>query len=190
LETVGTVKRRCVWASGDSEIYRDYHDNEWGVPVYDDAKLFEMLVLESFQAGLSWLIILKKREAFRLAFANFDPRQIADFAEAKVEELLGDAGIVRNKAKINATISNARIFLALQQEYGSFAKYLWRFTDNAIIKNQDDCLPTRSELSDQIAQDLKKRGVKFFGSVIAYSYLQAVGVINDHELGCYKYSQM
>jgi len=183
----GTTKQRCSWANGNSDIYREYHDNEWGVPVYDDGKLFEMLVLESFQAGLSWLIILKKREAFRSAFANFDPLQVAGFGESKVKELLGDAGIVRNRAKINATITNAKIFLALQEEFGSFANYLWRFTDNEIIKNQDDCLPTRSELSDRIASDMKQRGAKFFGTVIVYSYLQAVGVINDHETGCYKY---
>jgi len=188
LKADGTRLSRCIWVSGNSEIYREYHDTEWGVPVFDDAKLFEMLVLESFQAGLSWLIILKKREAFRAAFANFDPLQVSNFSESKVQELLGDAGIVRNLAKINATISNAKVFLALQKEFGSFANYLWRFTDNKIIKNRDDRLPTRTELSDQIASDMKQRGTKFFGTVIVYTYLQAVGVVNDHETSCYKYN--
>ena len=188
MKTAEKIKLRCIWASGDSDIYRKYHDNEWGVPVYDDAKLFEMLVLESFKAGLSWLIILKKREAFRAAFANFDPLQVAKFGESKVQELLGNAGIVRNKAKIIATINNAKIFLALQEEFGTFSDYLWRFTDHKVIKNQDDWLPTKTALSDQLAKDMKQRGAKFFGSVIVYAYLQAVGVVNDHELGCYRYN--
>lgn len=181
--------RRCVWAEGNSDIYREYHDNEWGIPVYDDAKLFEMLVLESFQAGLSWLIILKKREAFRKAFENFDPVLVANFDEHKVQELMNDAGIVRNRAKINATIANAKIFQAIQTECGTFASYLWGFTEGKIIKNQDNCLPTRTELSDRIAKDMKKRGAKFFGTVIVYSYLQAVGVVNDHETNCYRYDK-
>ncbi|MFA6075784.1 MAG: DNA-3-methyladenine glycosylase I [Negativicutes bacterium] len=179
---------RCIWAQGNSDIYRKYHDSEWGVPVYDDAKLFEMLVLESFQAGLSWLIILKKREAFRLAFENFDPVKIVKFDDRKIQELLNNEGIVRNKAKINATISNAKIFLSIQKEFGSFSGYLWGFTDHKVIKNQNDSLPTQTELSDRIAMDMKKRGAKFFGTVIVYSYLQAVGVVNDHETGCYKYN--
>jgi len=188
LKADGTRLPRCIWASGNSDIYREYHDNEWGVPVFDDAKLFEMLVLESFQAGLSWLIILKKREAFRAAFANFDPLQVVSFDDSKVQELLGNVGIVRNKAKIIATINNAKLFLAVQQEFGTYADYLWGFTDHKVIKNRDDCLPTKTALSDQIAKDMKKRGAKFFGSVIVYSYLQAVGVVNDHELGCYRYN--
>ena len=188
METNSNDLPRCKWARGVVDIYREYHDSEWGIPVHNDAQLFEMLVLESFQAGLSWLIILKKRAAFRMAFADFDPIKVAAFDERKIQELMADEKIVRNRAKISATISNARIFLALQQEYGSFANYLWGFTDNEIIINIDDNYKTHSELSDRIAKDMKRRGAKFFGTVIVYSYLQAVGVVNDHETTCHRYS--
>lgn len=180
--------RRCMWVDPNFDLQREYHDNEWGVPVYDDKLLFEMLVLESFQAGISWVIILKKREAFRAALDNFDPVKISQYGEEKIQELLKNEKIVRSRAKINATISNAQIFLKVQKEFGSFANYLWGFTDHKIIKNMDDNIPTRTELSDRISKDMKKRGIKFMGSVTVYSYLAAVGIVNIHETRCYRYN--
>lgn len=181
--------RRCLWVDPNFDLQREYHDNEWGVAVFDDQLLFEMLVLESFQAGLSWAIILKKREAFRTAFDGFDAVKISNYGEEKVEELLKNEKIVRSRAKINATISNAKIFLDIKKEFGSFSNYLWGFTDHKVIKNVDDNIPTKTELSDKISKDMKKRGIKFMGSVTVYSYLQAIGIVNNHETWCYKYNE-
>jgi len=178
-------RTRCRWCNLDSEIYVKYHDHEWGVAIYDDKRLFEFLILESFQAGLSWLTILKKREDFRIAFDNFEPAVVVCYDEGKVEELMQNAGIIRNRLKIQSAIGNAKVFLELQKEYGSFSAYLWGFTDGLIIANVDDTLPVSSAVSDTISADLKKRGMKFVGTVTMYAYLQAVGIINDHECCCF-----
>lgn len=182
-------KKRCFWAEGVEEIYVKYHDEEWGVPVHDDHKLFEMLILESFQAGLSWLTILKKREAFRQAFDQFDVERVAAYDEQKMEELMQNPGIVRNRRKITAAVQNAQVFLQIQKEFGSFASYLWGFTDGNIIYASSDERPTHTSLSDTISKDLKKRGMNFVGTVIIYSYLQAVGVVNDHENDCFLHAE-
>ena len=179
--------RRCFWVDENSQIYKDYHDNEWGVPKYDDRELFELLILESFQAGLSWLTVLKKREAFRKAFDNFDVKKVANYDENKVNELLQNEGIIRSRSKIHSAISNAKIFIQIQKEYGSFSKYIWGFTNGKIIKNKNDKFEVSTPLSDKISKDLKKRGMKYVGTVIIYSYLQSIGIINDHETGCFKY---
>lgn len=175
---------RCKWVNLKNELYVKYHDNEWGVPSHDDRYLFEMLLLESFQAGLSWECILNKREKFKKAFDNFDYKKIANYNEDKVSKLCLDSGIIRNKLKINASINNAKIFMKIQEEYGTFDKYIWHFTDGIQVVNTNDEFKTTSELSDTISDDLKKRGMKFVGSTIIYSYLQAIGIINDHELNC------
>lgn len=182
-------KRRCKWVNLKNPIYINYHDNEWGVPNYDDSYMFEFLVLESFQAGLSWECVLNKREEFRKAFDNFDYNKISKYDEKKVEELCGNSGIIKNKLKINASINNAKIFIQIQKEYGSFSNYIWGFSNNEIIKNVDDNFKITSELSDRVSKDLKRRGMKFVGSTIIYSYLQAVGIINDHELECEFYNR-
>ena len=176
-------ENRCTWAGSD-EVYVRYHDDEWGVPTHDDRELFEMLVLESFQAGLSWITILKKRENFRRAFDDFDVRKVADYDEAKVEELRMNEGIIRHKGKINAAINNAQVFIEIQDEFGSFDEYIWGFTDGEIIKAE---FLTESELSRHISKDLKKRGMKFVGPTIIYSYLESIGVIDNHQEGCFKY---
>lgn len=176
--------QRCKWVDLNSPIYIDYHDHEWCVPVYEDTKLFEMLLLESFQAGLSWITILKKREAFRVAFDGFDYHKIAKYGDDKVEELLSNSEIIRSKRKITAAISNAQIFLSIQKEFGTFSDYIWGFTGGKIIKNEDDVFTVTSPLSDQVSKDLKKRGMKFVGSIIIYSYLQSIGIIDDHEKDC------
>ena len=181
------VMKRCFWVNEKSEIYVKYHDKEWGVPKYDDRYLFEFLVLESFQAGLSWITVLKKREAFKKAFDNFDVNKVANYTEKKVEELLKNEGIIRSRGKINAAINNAKIFIDIQKEYGSFSKYIWGFTDNKIIKRTSQELPVSTPLSDKISKDLKKRGMKYVGTVIIYSYLQAIGVVNDHDKDCFCY---
>lgn len=175
-------KNRCKWANPENERYIKYHDEEWGRPVYDDHKLFEMLVLESFQAGLSWECILNKQEAFRDAFDNFDLSKVCEYDENKVEELMNNSGIVRNRLKIKSAITNANIFKNIQEEYGSFSNYLWSWTDNKIVYEKG---LTTSELSDKVSMDLKKRGMKFVGSTIIYSYMQAVGVIYSHDTGCF-----
>ncbi len=177
-------KRRCKWVNLKNPLYIDYHDNEWGIPHHDDSYMFEFLVLESFQAGLSWECILNKRKAFKQAFDNFDYNKISKYNEKKIEELCNNNGIIKNKLKIKATINNAIIFIEIQKEFGSFSNYIWAFTNNTIIKNEDNNFKTTSELSDRISKDLKKRGMKFVGSTIIYSYLQAIGIINDHELEC------
>ncbi len=179
--------KRCRWADPASEIYIAYHDQEWGRPEHDDRKLFEMLILEGFQAGLSWLTILKKREAFRRAFDGFDPAVVAGYGPEKLEALMADPGIVRNRRKIQAAVQNAKAFLAIQKEYGSFDRYLWGFTDGQVVLNTDDEVRASSELSDRVSTDLKRRGMNFVGSVIIYSFLQSVGVVNDHETGCWRH---
>ena len=179
--------KRCFWVDEKSEIYVKYHDEEWGVPKYDERDLFELLVLESFQAGLSWLTILKKRENFRIAFDNFDVNKVANYNDLKVDKLLQNQGIVRSRSKILAAINNARIFMDIQKEFGSFSNYIWRFTGNEIIKNVSGELVVSSPLSDKISNDLKSKGMKYVGTVIIYSYLQAVGIIDDHDKNCFKY---
>ena len=176
---------RCRWADPNSEIYLAYHDREWGRPEHDDRKLFEMLTLEGFQAGLSWLTILKKRESFRAAFDNFEPAVVAQYGPEKVEALMADAGIVRNRRKIEAAIRNAGVYLSIQKEFGSFDRYLWSFTGGKVILNTDDEPRAHTELSDRISKDLKRRDMSFVGTTIIYAFLQAVGVVNDHELSCF-----
>lgn len=180
-------KVRCAWCEKD-DLYRDYHDNEWGKPVYDDEKLFEFLILETFQAGLSWYTILKKRENFRAAFDNFDYKKVANYGEEKVQELLQDAGIIRNQLKIRGTISNAIAFMEVQKEFGSFSKYIWDFTDGKPIENNRKSLKevtATTPLSDEISKDLKKRGFKFVGSTVVYAHMQATGMVNDHVIDCW-----
>ena len=178
------TKKRCEWVEGKEEIYIKYHDEEWGIPKYDDHILFEMLVLESFQAGLSWITILKKREAFNEAFDNFDLEKIIDYDENKVNELLENEKIIRHRGKIESTINNAKIFKEIQKEYGGFSNYIWGFTEGKIIKAE---YKTNSELSDKIAKDLKKRGMKFVGTTIIYSYLESIGIIDNHTKNCFKF---
>ena len=175
-------KIRCRWANPKNERYIRYHDEEWGVPVYDDHKLFEMLILECFQAGLSWECVLNKRDAFREAFDGFDLEKVCAYDEDKLEALRNNPGIIRNRLKIQAAVTNARVFLEIQQEYDSFADYLWHWTDDNVLYETGQ---TSSELSDSISKDLKKRGMKFVGTTVIYAYLQAVGVIYSHESGCF-----
>lgn len=175
-------KNRCHWANPKNSVYVEYHDKEWGVPIYDDHKLYEMLLLESFQAGLSWECILNKRDAFKQAFANFNVKQISNFDENKIEELMQNEGIIRNRRKIQATINNAKIFLLIQKEFKSFSEYIWSWSSKKIIFENH---LTSSPLSDAISKDLSKRGMKFVGTIIIYSYLQAVGIINSHENRCF-----
>lgn len=183
----GLYMKRCSWVDEKSEIYKKYHDEEWGVPKHDDRDLFELLILESFQAGLSWLTVLKKREAFRAAFDNFDVKKVANYGEDKINELLKNEKIIRSRNKIQSAIGNAKIFMQIQKEYGSFSNYIWGFTNNKVVKKDYDKLPASTELSDMISKDLKKRGMKYVGTVIVYSYLQAIGVVDDHEKGCFRY---
>ncbi|PWH83628.1 DNA-3-methyladenine glycosylase I [Algibacter marinivivus] len=185
-------KHRCGWCEGD-DLYESYHDNEWGIPVYDDETLFEFLILETFQAGLSWITVLRKRENFRKAFDDFDYKKIANYQQDKIDNLLLDAGIIRNKLKINATVSNAQAFMKVQEEFGSFSKYIWDFVDGKPIKNSlknyKDA-PANTPLSDTISKDLKKRGFKFVGSTVVYAHMQATGMVNDHEIGCFRYNEV
>ena len=176
--------KRCKWVNLNNEKYVQYHDNEWGKEEHDDRMLFELLILEGFQAGLSWECILNKRENFREAFDNFDYIKISNYDINKINELLNNKNIIRNKLKINAAIINANIFIKIKEEYGSFDRYIWGFTKGEVVKNIDDNIKITSELSDLISIDLKKRGMKFVGSTIIYSYLQAIGIINDHEISC------
>ena len=175
-------RSRCFWANPKNERYIRYHDEEWGQPVYDDKKLFEMLIMESFQAGLSWECVLNKREAFREAFDGFDLKKVCGYQEEQVERLMQNKEIIRNRRKITAAIKNANIFLEIQKEFGSFSDYLWHFTGHEVIYETGK---TTSELSDTVSADLYKRGMRFVGSTIIYSYLQAVGIIYSHEDGCY-----
>ncbi len=178
-------KKRCFWVDEKSPVYVKYHDEEWGVPVYDDKKLYEMLLLETFQAGLSWITVLRKRESFREAFDDFSVGKVAFYGEEKMEELMQNQGLIRNRKKMEAAVKNAGVFMEIQKEFGSFSDYLWSFTNGQIIVNQDDDFPVKTLLSDSLSKDLKKRGMGFVGSVTIYSYLQAVGVVNDHELSCF-----
>lgn len=180
---------RCKWVNLNNSNYVKYHDEEWAKPSYDDNYLFEMLLLESFQAGLSWECILNKRDAFKEAFDNFNIDKISKYDEQKINELLNNKSIIRNRLKIKASINNAKIYKEIQKEYKSFSNYIWSFTNNKIIKNKTDIFKTTSELSDKISNDLKKRGMKFVGSTIIYSYLQAIGIINDHETTCSFYKE-
>lgn len=177
-------KKRCGWVEGKEEIYIKYHDEEWGIPKYDDKILYEMLVLESFQAGLSWITILKKREAFRKAFDNFELDKIINYDDDKINELLENENIIRHKGKIEAAIVNARVFKEIQKEYGNFSDYIWGFTDGEIIKAE---YKTKSELSEKISKELKKKGMKFVGPTIIYSYLESIGIIDNHAKDCFKY---
>lgn len=179
--------KRCFWVDENSEIYTKYHDEEWGIPKHDDHELFELLILESFQAGLSWITILKKRENFRKAFDNFDIQKVANYNNEKIAELLSNTGIIRSRNKILSAINNAKIFMQIQKDFGSFANYIWSFTDNKVLKNTTGKIITSSSLSDEISKDLKKRGMKYVGTVIIYSYLQAIGIIDDHDQNCFKY---
>lgn len=180
-------KTRCNWPNLEkNEIYIEYHDNEWGIPSHEDEYLFEMILLESFHCGLSWLIILKKREAFRKAFDNFDPNIIQNYSKEKIEELMNNSDIVRNKAKISANIENAKTFLKIQQEFGTFSNYIWSFTDGEIQYGNSDLLIKTNELSDEISKNMKKRGFKFMGSITTYSYLEAIGVMNNHSSTCFR----
>ena len=191
-EESGGTRRRCSWA-GDYPPMVQYHDEEWGVPVHDDRKHFEFLVLESAQAGLSWSTILKKRENYRKAYRGFDPQIVARFGARDIERLLKDAGIVRNRLKIESSINNAKRFLEIREEFGSFDAYLWGFVGGSPVVNRRRILseiPAKTELSDRISKDLKTRGFRFVGSTIIYAHLQAVGVVNDHLVGCFRYGEL
>ncbi|MCY1481373.1 DNA-3-methyladenine glycosylase 1 [compost metagenome] len=180
-------KVRCRWCIGDA-LYEKYHDEEWGVPVYDDQKLFEFLILETFQAGLSWITILRKRENFKKAFDNFDYKKVANYDEEKIQELLQDTGIIRNQLKIRSAVTNAKAFMETQKEFGSFSNYIWKFTDGKPIINRPKSLsevPAITPLSDKISKDLKKRGFKFVGSTVIYAHMQATGMVNDHIEACW-----
>lgn len=181
------MKNRCKWVNLKNDLYIDYHDNEWGVLRKDDEYLFEMLLLESFQAGLSWECVLNKRDYFKVAFDNFNYEIISKYDNKKIEELMNNKNIIRNSLKIKAAIKNAKIFIEIKNEYKSFYNYLTTFTNNQIFKNLDDNLKTTNELSDIISNDLYKKGMRFVGSTIIYSYLQAIGIIDDHEINCYRY---
>jgi len=186
------LMKRCDWCK-ENELYIKYHDEEWGVPLHDDIKQFEFLVLESAQAGLSWLTVLRKRENYRKAYDNFDPLKVSKYRDGKIDELVGNAGIIRNIKKIEASINNAGRFIGVQKEYGSFDKYIWRFVDyKPVINTWKDIseIPAKTGLSDEISGDLKKRGFKFIGSTIIYAHLQAVGIVNDHLVSCFRYQQL
>jgi DNA-3-methyladenine glycosylase I len=187
-----TEKQRCGWCLGDT-LYEIYHDEEWGVPVYDDETIFEFLILETFQAGLSWITILRKRENFRKAFDNFDYKKIVTYNQDKIDSLLLDSGIIRNKLKINATITNAQAFMNVQKEFGSFSNYIWGFVNGKPITNKlnhfKEAKPTTT-ISDALSKDLKKRGFKFVGSTVIYAHMQATGMVNDHEINCFRYKEV
>ena len=186
------MKQRCVWV-GEDPLYIAYHDKEWGVPVYDDDKLFEFLTLETFQAGLSWITVLRKRENFRKAFDGFDYKKIALYTELNEDNLRQDAGIIRNKLKIKATITNAQAFIKIQEEFGSFSTYIWGFIDGKPIKNnwkKNEEVPPNTDLSLKISKDLKKRGFKFVGTTVIYALMQATGMVNDHTTNCFRYKEV
>ncbi len=186
-----TIKR-CKWAEGVNLQYIEYHDTEWGVPVYDDRTQFEFLILEGAQAGLSWSTILNKREGYKKAFADFDPEKVARFTKRRVEKLLEDPSIVRNRLKVESTVSNAKAFLAVQEEFGTFSEYIWGFVDGEPIQNKfrrDGDVPATSQESDALSKDLKKRGFRFVGSTIIYAQMQATGMVNDHVTGCFRYKE-
>ena len=185
-------KTRCDWATTDP-LYIAYHDSEWGTPLHDEQQLFEFLTLETFQAGLSWITVLKKRNNFRAAFDNFDYKKVALYGEDKYEELLHNAGIIRNKLKIRSAISNAKAFMEIQKEFGSFDKYIWEFVGGKPIQNKRKTmkdLPATTEISDKLSKDLKKRGFKFVGSTVIYAHMQATGMVNDHVVDCFRYNDL
>jgi DNA-3-methyladenine glycosylase I len=184
------AKARCAWASADKPDYIQYHDEEWGIPVHDDRKLFEMLILEGAQAGLSWYTILKRREGYRKTFCNFDPARVAKLSDAQLEKVLKDGEIIRNRLKVYSTRKNAKIFLAIQKEFGSFDAYLWRVVGGKPIINRPAAMsevPARTAESDALSKDLQKRGISFVGSTIMYAYMQAVGLVNDHVKDCFRF---
>jgi len=184
--------RRCEW-SGNSQLMIDYHDNEWGDPLHDDRKLFEFLVLDCFQAGLSWEIVLKKRESFRSAFDGFDPERISNFSPSKIQSLLKDPAIIRNRLKVESTVSNAARFLDVQEQFGSFDSYIWNFTGGRTVvnswRNMSE-IPANTPISDAMSRDLKKKGFKFVGSTICYAFMQAAGMVNDHTVDCFRYKEL
>ena len=185
-------KIRCDWGT-TSQLYIDYHDNEWGVPVHDDRKLFEFLILEGAQAGLSWETVLKKRENYRKAFNNFDPAKISRYGDKKIEALLGNKGIIRNRLKITSAINNAKRFLEVQKEFGTFDTYIWQFVDGRPVTNRFKSIqeiPATTKVSDALSKDLKERGFKFVGSTICYAHMQATGMVNDHIVDCFRYKEI
>ncbi|MGK0298052.1 MAG: DNA-3-methyladenine glycosylase I [Gammaproteobacteria bacterium] len=184
--------KRCEW-SGNNPLYVKYHDKEWGVPVHNDKKLFEFIILEGAQAGLSWLTVLKKRAAYRKAFDKFNFEKIAKYKETKIKSLMSDAGIIRNRMKIDSAVRNANAFIQIREEFGTFNKYIWSFVNGKPIQNKWKSmreLPAKTELSDTISSDLKKRGFNFVGSTIVYAYMQATGMVNDHETCCFRYAEI
>lgn len=186
-------KTICAWVPDENELYRTYHDEEWGVPLFDDKKIFEFLVLESAQAGLSWLTVLRKRENYRKAFKSFDPVKVSRFTQATIEKLLKDPGIIRNRMKVEAAINNAKRFLEVQKEFGSFSKYIWGFVDGKPIQNKRRTikqLPAKTALAEKIATDMKKRGFKFLGPTVLYAHMQATGMVNDHTTDCFRHAQV
>ncbi|MFZ6052180.1 DNA-3-methyladenine glycosylase I [Halocola ammonii] len=185
-------KHRCGWVGSDP-LYQKYHDEEWGVPIRDDRKMFEFLLLETFQAGLSWLTILKKRENFRKAFAGFDPEKVAKFSENDIDKLLQNEGIIRYRLKIESAINNAQRFLEVQKEFGTFCDYIWSFVDHEPIQNARKNLsevPAKTDRAERLSKDLKKRGFKFIGPTTVYAHMQASGMVNDHEMSCFRYDQL
>lgn len=187
------MKKRCHWANPQNDLYIKYHDEEWGVPLHNDNKLFEAIILDGAQAGLSWATILKKRENYRKAYDNFDPKKIAKYSEEKILNLLENVGIVRNKLKVRSSVKNAKVLLEIQKEFGSFDKYLWGFVGGEPIINKfksEKDLPAKTEVSDKLSKDLKKRGMSFVGSTIIYAMMQAVGMVNDHQTDCFRYNQV
>ena len=186
------MKNRCEWCGGEP-IYVDYHDKEWGVPVHDDRLHFEMIILDGAQAGLSWITILKRRDSYREAFNNFNPEKLARFSDKKIEKLLQNPGIIRNKLKVHSAVKNAKAFLEIQKEFGSFDKYIWQFTGNGTIHNswqEMKEIPAKTPESDTMSKDLKKRGFSFVGSTICYAYMQAAGMVNDHVTDCFRYEEV
>lgn len=185
-------KKRCAWVGSDP-LYVQYHDQEWGVPVYDDQKLFEFLILEGAQAGLSWLTILKRREGYRQAFANFDPQKVAKFSEKDIANLLNNPAVIRNKLKIRSAVNNAQKFLQIQKEFGSFSNYQWQFVDNKPVQNKwakNEQVPAVTKQAENFSKDLKRRGFNFVGPTIIYAHMQAVGMVNDHTIDCFRYGQV
>jgi len=187
------TEKRCAWVNLENKLYERYHDKDWGVPIHDDNKLFEMIILEGAQAGLSRETVLKKRENYRKAFDNFDPQKVAKYDEKKKKELLQNEGIIRNRLKIKSAIQNAKVFLEIQKEFSSFDKYIWGFVNNKPVQNtfkSMNKIPAKTELSDKISKDLKKRGMSFVGSTIIYAFMQSIGIVNDHEISCFRYSEI
>ena len=184
------TKKRCFWVNPQNELYCRYHDEEWGTPIRDDQTMYELFLLETFQAGLSWITILRKREAFRAAFDGFDVRKVAAYGEEKINLLLQDAAIIRSRGKIIGAIANAKIVQELQKEFGSFCNYLWSFSGGKVVVQKSGGYRTTSPISDRMSVDMKKRGMRYVGSVTIYSFLQAAGLVNDHEAGCYRYIEL